>query len=505
MPKIKKIKLANTEYDIAVDKDWNQNDAEAVDYIKNRPFYTDDGQRVVQLDTKYIPVDNSTIKVEDGKLTAKLSESTYETVIGGKSSLANVSTDKDTDTYLNFIKDGDIESQHAIKGTNGATVTSDANGNIIIDTAKVEWEQINRSGTEIAKITINGTETAVYAPQPTGSDGNTTYTLKVGGANNANNEQINSNGSVYLKLVDNAGNVVSKYSITGTGGATVTSNASGNITISAPAATGGTADGNTTYEIFAGWVDSYGNQDTRPIVGGSGPYLKLFKKELVDTESSLVSQHQIRGEGGLKIDADSSGNIIFYNPPAAEIAPDLTSADTTKVETLKIYETTREEYESATDIEDTSFYLVPDPPTVTIVPNIDGTGEVVEVETLKIYTTTKEQYESTPVADLEDNSLYLIPDPSAWTIETIEDAGHVNLTVADRTEYYLPNADSLSIAGATNPHYECWICAGSKVTTIQLNGMECVGFDGRDFMYNRKYVEISIKDGKYVLGCVSGS
>ena len=332
MQKIKKIKLANTEYDIAVDKDWSQNDTDAVEYIKNRPFYTDmvDGKEVVtQLDTKYIPVDNSTIKVEDGKLTAKL-----------------------------------------------------------IDTAKVEWKQTITSGTEIAKITINGTETAVYAPQPTGSDGNTTYTLKVGGANNAKNEQINNNGLVYLKLVDGAGTVVNQYSITGDGGATVTS--------------------------------------------------------------------------------DKDGNITFYNPPAAEIAPNLTSKDTTKVETLKIYETTREDYESATNIEDTSFYLVPDPPTVTIAP-IDSTGEVVEVETLKIYTTTKGQYENTPVADLEDNSLYLIPDPSAWTKVVDDTEGSIEIHVEDKTEYYFPNATSLSITGADNPHYECWISAGSSITTITFS------------------------------------
>ena len=35
--------------------DWNQNDPSADDYIKNRPFYTDETKKVVKLDKKYLP------------------------------------------------------------------------------------------------------------------------------------------------------------------------------------------------------------------------------------------------------------------------------------------------------------------------------------------------------------------------------------------------------------------------------------------------------------------
>ena len=35
--------------------DWNQNDPTADDYIKNRPFYTDDTKKVIKLDRKYLP------------------------------------------------------------------------------------------------------------------------------------------------------------------------------------------------------------------------------------------------------------------------------------------------------------------------------------------------------------------------------------------------------------------------------------------------------------------
>ena len=35
--------------------DWNQNNPTADDYIKNRPFYTDDTKKIVKLDRKYLP------------------------------------------------------------------------------------------------------------------------------------------------------------------------------------------------------------------------------------------------------------------------------------------------------------------------------------------------------------------------------------------------------------------------------------------------------------------
>lgn len=67
--------------------DWNQNDPQASDYIKNRTHYVDSQGQVVQLDAKYIPLDNETIVTDDnGKLKANVSSTISGTVtqsIGG--------------------------------------------------------------------------------------------------------------------------------------------------------------------------------------------------------------------------------------------------------------------------------------------------------------------------------------------------------------------------------------------------------------------------------------
>ena len=51
--------------------DWNQNDPSADDYIKNRPFYTDETKKVVKLDKKYLPdIIATKSEVETAKTTA---------------------------------------------------------------------------------------------------------------------------------------------------------------------------------------------------------------------------------------------------------------------------------------------------------------------------------------------------------------------------------------------------------------------------------------------------
>lgn len=45
--------------------DWNQNDSSADDYIKNRPFYTDDNGKVIKLDKKFIDLPDGIITEDD--------------------------------------------------------------------------------------------------------------------------------------------------------------------------------------------------------------------------------------------------------------------------------------------------------------------------------------------------------------------------------------------------------------------------------------------------------
>lgn len=91
----------------------------------------------------------------------------------------------------------------------------------------------------------------------------------------------------------------------------------------------------------------------------------------------------------------------------------------------------------------------------------------------------------------------------AWTIEE-NTAQSVTITVADETEYYFPNATTVTInapSGVTQ--YECYITIGGANPTISFPAsMSCVGVDGREIYSSISSTEISIKDGRYVIGCV---
>ena len=57
--------------------DWNQNDPSADDYIKNRPFYTDETKKVIKLDKKYLPdIVATKSEVETAQSTANNAENT---------------------------------------------------------------------------------------------------------------------------------------------------------------------------------------------------------------------------------------------------------------------------------------------------------------------------------------------------------------------------------------------------------------------------------------------
>ena len=91
----------------------------------------------------------------------------------------------------------------------------------------------------------------------------------------------------------------------------------------------------------------------------------------------------------------------------------------------------------------------------------------------------------------------------AWAIVT-DNATTVNITVADKTEYRFPNATNVTINAPSNTtEYECWISIGGNAPTISFpSTMECVGIDGRDVYSSITDTEISIKDGRYIIGCV---
>lgn len=90
-----------------------------------------------------------------------------------------------------------------------------------------------------------------------------------------------------------------------------------------------------------------------------------------------------------------------------------------------------------------------------------------------------------------------------WAV--VENTGTtITVTVADKTEYYYPNATRVTInapSGVTK--YECYITVGGANPTITFpTSMKMVGIDTRSALSRISNTEISIKDGKYVIGCV---
>lgn len=156
-PVIKKIKIGTETYDIVVDKNWEQNDTDKPDYLQNRPFYTDNSGNVHQLDAKYIPVDGSTITVDNNKLKAEIPS--YDLQVGKSNTKENEATENQS-TYLKLLKNDAIESAHLIKGAGGTKVSSDNTGNITITTDLSEYAKAE-DATLVKFIDEGGTESAL--------------------------------------------------------------------------------------------------------------------------------------------------------------------------------------------------------------------------------------------------------------------------------------------------------------------------------------------------------
>jgi hypothetical protein len=174
-------------------------------------------------------------------------------------------------------------------------------------------------------------------------------------------------------------------------------------------------------------------------------------------------------------------------------------ATTENLSTLKMHKLSQKQYDDALaegKIKTNEFYLTP-----------DNNPEIRKV--------TQEEYDQLPEEDkLNENILYLTPDTSddGWNSITYDGeqySGDNAITVADKTEYYFPNATAVELKAPTGlDKYECWIYIGgdnvnsaSPVRTWVLNGFsEHVGFDTIDMYSEITGTEISIKDGRYTIG-----
>lgn len=183
----------------------------------------------------------------------------------GSGSAANAATSNGS-TKLTVADNSTVRSSVTIKGSGATTVASDASGIVTITSTNTTYSaattsaaglmsasdkskldaitasadsvsvtQTLTSGTEVGKVTVNGTATTLYAP--TNTDTHYTTGLITGASSTATANAAASNGSVYLNVLDNS-NVRNSHNIVGSGATTVVCDANGKITISST---------NTTY------------------------------------------------------------------------------------------------------------------------------------------------------------------------------------------------------------------------------------------------------------------
>ena len=188
--------------------------------------------------------------------------------VGGSSGTSNASTSNGS-TYL-ILNDGGTYSRRKIAGSGSVSVSSDSSGNI----------------------TINGTDTNTH----------NTASLYVGGSSGTSNAST-SNGSTYLILND--GGTYTRKKITGSGSVAVTSDSSGNITIS-----GTDIDTNTHNTAYLYVGGSNATSDS----GSSNGYTHLILND-----GGIYSRRKIQGSGAVTVSSDSSGTITIGDSGAAPV------------------------------------------------------------------------------------------------------------------------------------------------------------------------------------------
>ena len=141
--------------------DWNQNDPSADDYIKNRPFYTDETKKVVKLDKKYLPdIIATKSEVETAKTTANdaktAADNAQTTANDAKTAADNAQTTaNDAKTAAKTAKTTANDAQSAVitaKTTANTAKTTANTAKTTADAAKIT--------AEAAKTTANDAKTA---------------------------------------------------------------------------------------------------------------------------------------------------------------------------------------------------------------------------------------------------------------------------------------------------------------------------------------------------------
>lgn len=151
--------------------------------------------------------------------------------VGATNAKANAVT-TNGNTCLKVYDDNTKRAEFKIVGSGATKVSSDANGNITISSTDTHQSVADKNptlawGAKSTVATIGSTD--IHVTMPANPDTHFTTGLYVGKANEKSNSAT-TNGNTYLKLFDND-TKRSQHLIHGTGLTTVTSDASGTITI----------------------------------------------------------------------------------------------------------------------------------------------------------------------------------------------------------------------------------------------------------------------------------
>ena len=246
--------------------------------------------------------------------------------VGATNTKSNATT-SNGNTYIKLYDDSTKRAEFNIKGTGTATVTSDASGNITINASNTNthyttslWAGANNdtksnaetsNGNTYLKLFDDTTRRSTLNIKGTGattvtSDANGVITINstdtntnthqsskniVGtSASSTANAATTSNGVYLNHLEDNT--LTSAHKISGSGAATVTSDASGNITITST---------NSTTGLYVGASGAKSNAAT----SDGGTFLKLYD------DSTKRAEFKIAGGGATAVSSDANGNITI--------------------------------------------------------------------------------------------------------------------------------------------------------------------------------------------------
>ena len=192
--------------------------------------------------------------------STSIHEATTGFYIGEATTKANKNI---TNPYLKIFDDNTLRNQYQVKGGSNVSVISDANGNITIASSY--------------------------------SDTHWTGNLHLG-AKDTITTAATSNGSTYLKFVENNTLRSNQILIKGTGCVSVSSDANGVLTIN-----GVDTDTHYTTSLYIGEVDTKANKAI------TSPYIKIFDN------NTLRNQYQFKGGTGISVASDANGNVTITN------------------------------------------------------------------------------------------------------------------------------------------------------------------------------------------------